>query len=299
MSGNSGVGGFIITFDRADTLIETINSVLKQTICFKVLWIIDNGDSPKVLQLLESVQNKIIKYHQVGYNAGPAGAARIGLELCYKDNLEWIYWGDDDDPPLFKDTIEKLIQTASNYPLPGIIGAVGHFFDPYTGKIIRTNNDQLDTEGGLIVDSIAGNMTMIVHSNVIEKGVLPDDDLFFGFEELDFCLRVKKLGFDILVDKKIFKRHREFFNRTDVKIKIYKKKPIDKLWREYYSTRNLLYISRKNHFFIMKLSVLLKSVFKIIYGFRYGFKYGFRNSKMISYGILHFFVRKMGNRNLR
>ena len=108
----------------------------------------------------------------------------------------------------------------------------------------------------------------------------------FGFEELDFCLKVKRRGFSILVDCGLFLEARRLHGRLEVKMLVYQKK--NNLVREYYSLRNLLFISDSLTLDSMKRKLYLKWIAKAFYGFRYGLKYGFKNFQMIGLAFWHY-----------
>jgi GT2 family glycosyltransferase len=223
----------------------------------------------------------------MGYNSGPAGAAAKGLKICAKEGLDWIYWGDDNDPPEFEDTFEKLLSIKDDNPYCAILGAVGQFFDHKKGEIKRIQSRLLKKKRSIEVEFIAGGMSMLVHKDVVNVGILPNPDLFFGFEELDFCLKAKRQGFAMMVHCGLFLALREKYDRINFEPPLYKKK--SNLVREYYSLRNLLFISDEQTLDSMKNNLTLKWVGKSIYGFRYGFRYGLKNFKMIFLAFQHYY----------
>jgi GT2 family glycosyltransferase len=131
--------------------------------------------------------------------------------------------------------------------------------------------------------------------------VLPDPLLFFGFEELDFCMRVKKNGFRIVVDGNLYYQYREFHNNIN------KTTPLLSLRtgrtaivRDYYSKRNLLYIFKCNFLFIALLILLCKIIFKTIIIFSKGLDVGLFNMKFMIYAVFHGLFNSMGKRfNIR
>ncbi|AWW33255.1 glycosyl transferase [Echinicola strongylocentroti] len=286
-----------MTYNRPQIVVETILSLEAQTQPLEVIWIIDNSSNYNTKESVLSLHNPKIRYFNVGYNAGPAGAAKIGLNLCIKENLDWIYWGDDNDPPVFQDSFERLLGEVSKETdrcSIGIVGTVGHFFDNKRGVINKTSLDLLLGNGLLEVDSVAGNMTMMVNKRVLEAGIYPDPTLFFGFEELDFCLKVKRKGFGIYVDKVQFRELKNYFNKTGANRSFYNKKTLNSLPREYYTVRNLLFIASKYGFKEMKVRLIIKCMVKSLFGFKYGFKYGVENAKYLLMGLFHFLMNKKG-----
>lgn len=289
---------FLVTYNRPQALLETINALFRQTSSPSKILILDNGNLPDDFLDVHFLADERLACHKIGFNAGPAGAAEIGLRLLAAEGFEWIFWGDDNDPPPFRDTIERLL--ASYYVTQnaglGMLGMVGHQFNYCSGVLVRSTFENLQGEGILDVDSVAGNQSMLVHRSVVESGILPDPSLFFGFEELDFCLSVKAGGFRIGVDKELFRKCREHFNRTGFKNTGPYKYAESSLWRQYYSTRNLFLIYHKHGLRSAWWFHLLRSLVKLVYNFRYGWNFGQKSWRMISAGLFDGLLGRSGFR---
>lgn len=289
---------FIITYNRELLLCETISVLLRQSIVPQKILILDNGNLPADYIVEKLMREHRVSYHCMGFNAGPAGAAAVGLRMLAAEGFEWVYWGDDNDPPIFLDTFERMFKSNLNdrHSQYELLGTVGHRFNRLSGSIIRTPDGAINTSGLLEVDSIAGNQSMLVHRSVVEAGVLPDPKLFFGFEELDFCLSVKAAGFRIGVDKSLFLRCRQHFNRMGLKETGPYKYPESALWRQYYSTRNLLLIFRKHGLWSAWVFHLIRSSVKLFYNFRHGWVYGRKSWRMVSAGLVDGLLGRSGFR---
>jgi GT2 family glycosyltransferase len=294
---NYNFAAFIITRNRPDTLITTISTVFSQTLPPECILIVDNSDDYDTKQGIASLQNEKLLYHSVGYNAGPAGGAYWGLKLLFEKGYDWVMWIDDDDPPKFEDLFEKMFQIVEHNDSPalGMVGSVGERFDFRRAKIMRFKDDMLN--GYLDVDTISGNMFPLVNRRVFEKGILPSREFFFGFEELGFCLEVKRSGFRIMISGELHYEHRRFANRLNLKKKLTYQRSADSLWREYYSVRNITYIllhqeNKRKAAFISVSFNLCKSIFV----FRYGFRYGKIASLLILQGIWDGIFEKLGMR---
>jgi glycosyltransferase involved in cell wall biosynthesis len=278
--------GFVITYNRPQILMDTIRKLFAQSYPPEFIWVIDNSENLETDHAVASLMDPRIKLHRMGYNSGPAGAAKKGLILCARDGADWILWGDDNDPPFFEDTFERLLSIRDVNPFCGVIGSVGHFFDRKKGVIKRIQSRLLEKKESVEVDFVAGGMSMIVSSDLVKAGIFPNEDLFFGFEELDFCLKASRRGFKMIVHCGVFLELRKLHHRTDFERPIYKKKT--KPEREYYSLRNLLMISDTLTLPAMRNQLIKKWLGKSVYGFRYGLKYGLRNAQMIFLAFYHY-----------
>jgi len=283
-----GFAAFIMTYERPHILKGTIEKIMAQTMPPEKIIVVDNSESWDTKYLIEALGHPTVAYHRVGYNAGPAGAAKIALQKLTEEGYQWIYWGDDDDPPMFNDSFEKLFQIVNNESLKtlGLIGGVGHFFNRRTGTISRVSTELIRSCEAIEVDSVAGGQTMIVNSEIVKMGILPDVNFFFGFEELDFCLKVKKGGFKIMVSTDLFIRAREKYDRLSYKRPLYIKKEITALKRQYYSIRNLLVILKREKLYSAYVYTICKGLIKSLFGFRYGWRYGSVNFRMLFWGIV-------------
>lgn len=299
---NRNYAAFIMTYERPRELKQTIQKLIKQSLPPEYLLVIDNSTSTETQEMMEELTSPTIGFYKMGYNAGPAGAAKMGLEKLASMGFDWIYWGDDDDPPQDDLEIEYLfggiIYLQEKGIQAGMIGGKGGRFNTLTGRIKSLSNQQLREGPCVEVDSVPGGHSMLVNSEVVKAGVLPDEKLFFGFEEFDFCLRIKSNGFKIFIRTEKWLKERVKTGNTDPH---YRWKgssfgKTEKVWRGYYSTRNLLEIYRKNHFFSAFLFLLIKSVLKMGLGFRYGSDYGRKGFRAQVMALYDFFNGKFGRK---
>jgi GT2 family glycosyltransferase len=268
--------------------------LFSQTVPPEKVLLIDNDEQESGREVVEQLSDFPVAYIAMDYNSGPAGASKKGLEQLASEGYQWIAWIDDDDPPYFPDVFEKLLQLAQTNPKCGCVGVVGQYFDRKKALMKRVPNSLLNGNGILEVDTIAGGMIKLVNSNFVkEQLVLPDASLFFGFEELDYDLQMQKAGYKLLVDKALFLQHRIYHNRLYIE-KIAIKKSERQLVRDYYSSRNMLYILKKNRLFRALFYTFLRIAYKCVITFKYGFSQGMVNLKYQSKAILHFIFGSYG-----
>ncbi|HMO33793.1 MAG TPA: glycosyltransferase [Lacibacter sp.] len=287
---------FIITYKRPETAATTIRALFQQTRPPDEVVVIDN-DPAQSASVLENIDGLPVRYVPVGSNSGAAGGAAKGLQVLAATGYDWISWIDDDDPPIFKDVYERLLHLATTQPACGCVGIIGQQFDRRNGIITRFPDAAINGTGALEVDTIAGGMIKIVNGGMVrEHKVYPDDRMFFGFEDLDVDLQIRKAGYHLYVDKELFLRHRKHYNRMNLEVQRSVQKPKERLWREYYSIRSLLAILRKHGLDAAFFSTLLRAVYKVFYNYRFGFVYGNKNAGYMVRGILDFMLGKYGKR---
>ncbi|WP_026838111.1 glycosyltransferase [Gillisia sp. JM1] len=95
-------------YECSEIILNTINKLQSQTFPPEVILIVDNSNSNLTKEVIQGQGFQDVIYHQVGYNSGPAGAAYYGLKELTRLGYDWIYWGDDDNPPRDRHEFEDL-----------------------------------------------------------------------------------------------------------------------------------------------------------------------------------------------
>lgn len=272
---------FIMTYERHNILEESIQNLFSQTLPPEKILIVDNSVTYESQRLIYKLNIPNVEYYRVGYNSGPAGASAIGLMHLAKQGYKWIFWCDDDNPPPFENCLEELIALAEKLGDEcGQVGIVGHNFNKLKGTFIRTPDADILNSEFLPVHYIGGGSAKTVNSKVILQGIIPEEKLFFGFEDLDFDLALQKNGFRSYVHSKLFWQCRKKFNKDNYQHTINLKKDNSRFWREYYSIRNMLYILRKNKLYVAFCLNIILLFGKILLSIRHGFTYSVSITKL-------------------
>tara|TARA_Y100000588_G_C14037526_1_gene831430 strand:- start:106 stop:972 length:867 start_codon:yes stop_codon:yes gene_type:complete len=281
-----------MTYNRSAILEGTIKKILSQSLSPEKVLIIDNSDNDETEKMVTAIDDSRLEYLRLGYNAGPAGSARIGLEMLASQGYDWIYWGDDDDPPKEIYVFENLINKASTLDNVGCIGSVGNFFNSQLGALRSVSNLELKNSITLDVDVIPGGHNLIVNGGMVRNSyVLPNEKYFFSFEDLYFCFQVKKNGYRVVVDSESWYKSR--LRDGLIEDRYYykaanKKKP--NLNRAYYSHRNLLHFLFKNGLYQAFLLNVVKGIVKPVYFLKFGVRFSV-SSTFVFYKALFDFLR--------
>lgn len=285
-----------MTYNRPNILKATIGKLIAQTRPPDLILVVDNGSELETKSVAEDFSSSRVGYARMSGNLGPAGAAHYGLEYLIAKGYQWIYWGDDDDPPRHADTIERLLNIVSTNREEkiGAVGEVGQRFDWGKGTISRLEDSEL--HGCVVVDVIAGGQQFILNASAVKDVGLPRKELFFGYEEPELCLRLRRAGYKLLIDGERMKEARISAGRYGKEVKgSALDRPRESLWRHYYSTRNYIYMMR--HSFSradLAHRQASKEFVKALFSFKRGLKYGLTFSHMSLLGILHGYKDKMG-----
>jgi GT2 family glycosyltransferase len=182
-------------------------------------------------------------------NTGPAGGFRAGLLRASErlGSARWVYLCEDDIglfdlprgrlAPLIA-AVEHL-ETAADRPV-GAVFAYGRDLRRRTG--ITVPHPTTDQRFDPVDDACWG--ASLVSRRVLDAGVLPDERLFFGYEDFDFFLKVTDAGFSTLLDNEAA-RAVAGLARDDAFIG---ERPLDadEGWRAYYVARNFLELARRH-----------------------------------------------------
>jgi rhamnopyranosyl-N-acetylglucosaminyl-diphospho-decaprenol beta-1,3/1,4-galactofuranosyltransferase len=248
--------GVLVTFNRFTELTTTLQRLEAQTRQLDRLLVVDNGGGAENWSALQGLR---AEYVDAGDNLGPAGGYALGMNLLLEtaSDDDWIFLFDDDDPPFFDDAIENAagfaLEMAASDPGVGAVGISGGRFDLGTGRVSRIGDAEI--RGPVPVDHITGGGLPAYRVGAVrEIGVfLPE--LFFGFEELEYGLRLTSAGHPLYADgtqwarRKAVKRDAGLLPSEEVsaaRSSATSLKVSEPSWRRYYSLRNLIFILRRH-----------------------------------------------------
>lgn len=293
----SRVGAFVITFHRTEAVADYVRRLLSQSRPPDHVLVVDNGASHETEAAIRALADPRVEYQAMEGNLGPAGAAAHALDRLRGAGFDWILWGDDDNPPVTADTLERLLAIARQVEDPrlGGVAATGVRWDWRRGETRRIPDDQLD--GILDIDAAGGNQCLMLRSSILESVGLPDPKLFFGLEEMEYCLRIRRAGYRLLVDGSLLHQYREHFGRLGHHARRLpaRRHPVGKLWRRYYNSRNYIYLMR-NTFGRPDLArrEAVKALVRTAACWRHGFRYGWRYTRLQLAGVRDGFTGRMG-----
>ncbi len=230
-----------ITEDLLKSLKEVNNYPLLEII------VVDNGSKIDPVPAWE-VQYPQIKFVRSEANTGFAGGNNIGIQHATGDYLFLINNDTEVTPPL----IGRLVQTMESNPKIGLLSPKIHYFDQpgmiqYAGYTpmnyftarnacigqFEKDNGQYDNASG--ATGYAHGAAMMISRDAMNKAGLMSENYFLYYEELDWCERVIRAGYEIHVDLSVLIYHKESVSvgkRTALK--------------EFFMNRNRILFIRKN-----------------------------------------------------
>jgi GT2 family glycosyltransferase len=243
------LGAFIVTFHREDHLRRSLEVLMAQTRPPDAVLVVDNGSSAETAALVgelgRTTSRTELLYEDTGANLGSAGGTAYGTRRLGELGFDLIYSGDDDNPPRTPDTLERLLDLLGRSgDEVGGVGTVGARFDWRRGGVERIPDEEL--EGTLPVDFIGGDHKLILRRAVVEAGGIPDARLFFGYPDLEHCLRLRRDGWALRIEGQLMRQYRELTGKLGLRAvrSPIPRRPRSALWRTYYTTRNYIHMMR-------------------------------------------------------
>ncbi|HEY4928965.1 MAG TPA: hypothetical protein VIH95_07415 [Acidimicrobiales bacterium] len=184
-------------------------------------------------------------------NTGPAGGFRAGLVEAFADpGCQWAYLCEDDiglfDLPLPRVAalVERVDAISPTHPSVGAVVAYGRTF---VGRGAHTVN-VVPAEADLLPVDVACWGATLVSRRVVDSGVLPDPELFFGVEDFDFFCRTREAGWEVLLDGDAARAVADQQTNDGRDRAIRKDRPNDaaEAWRAYYHARNSIELARRH-----------------------------------------------------
>jgi len=227
-----GIHGVLVTYQRPVELAETLEAVGRQSRRLDTLVVVDNSPTDEIKAVVAAATAAArIDYVANDHNAGAAGGIALGMQRClaHAADDDWIFLLDDDDPPPDDDVIADHLRVAiTAAPKVAGIGAGGAWLDWKRGRLNPVHSGSADYLK-------SGWFPLYRVSAVRVVGVF-HAPLFFGFDDLEYGLRLRASGWHLLV---VPGRSASRANGSKPSLRV---GPVE--WRRYYSLRNLIHLLR-------------------------------------------------------
>ena len=210
----------LINWNSGNKTKDCIESLFQSSYKKFNIIVVDNGSTDQSIEDLEQSYNQSNKIEFIKYfkNTGFCYANNRAMEKALSNNSEYIILLNN-DMSVASDWLEKLIMTAEKNDnavvfgskikfknMPDLLNSTGiHMnisgycwdrdFGEYDKNVNRETSSILAVSGG----------SMMIRSSILKDSGLLDEDYFAYYEDLEFCLRVrrKKLGEIIYVNDSI------------------------------------------------------------------------------------------------
>ncbi len=194
------VAAVVVTFNRKDMLLETLDGLCKQTRSVDRIFLINNASSDGTQQLLEEkgvLEWDNLEYHSLKENTGGAGGFSYGMQVAVDAGYDWVWTMDDDIEPDHK-ALEKLLEytdisecmnSRKVFTENGESQYWEQYFDFATCRLIDLKNASFRCGKEWCSVNVACFEGMLASRNLIIKISPPDPDYFIIHDDTVFGIK--------------------------------------------------------------------------------------------------------------
>lgn len=208
-SGRMRVSAVVLNYRTPDDTRLAVKSLLASNTKFHQVIVVNNDEIHTAQDALRDVLPSIVYLH-TGRNLGFSGGINVGIREALDGGADAVLLTNSDVfvPPDCVARLEQALVRSPNAGIagpmvlarsdPGRIASLGMAYVPGTGRMRHHGYGErlrsLPPPNGDRVDGVSGCL-MLVRRDVFDTIGLLDEEFFFSFEDLDFCLRAKRAGF--------------------------------------------------------------------------------------------------------
>jgi GT2 family glycosyltransferase len=250
VSAPENVAAVVLTFQRRRLAGDVTRSLLD-----------DEGFDPRRVIVVVNGEGglddpdleKQVRIERLPDNLGPGTGFGHGLKQAFADPaVEWAYLCEDDvglfdlPRPRVADVLARVAAEPSERGPVGAVVAYGRTFA--RGGHTENTVPPPDAPNGLGPVDVACWGATLVARPVVDAGILPDPDWFFGYEDFDFFCRLRRAGFSLLVDAVAARAVAAQQTSEGRAAALGAERPVDaeEAWRAYYVARNFFTFARRH-----------------------------------------------------
>jgi len=221
---NQSVAVVIVTYNRLALLKECLDALRGQSRKPDALIVVNNASTDGTAEWIKT-QNDLTIINQTT-NEGSAGGFYYGMKYASDNNFDWIWVMDDDAAPQ-KECLKKMLDSFDEdnpfVVLAPLVNEGGTLITNHRSNFsikpdLSGFQQSLKKETALEpqVIQFASFVGLMIAKKLTDKCGLPDKDLFFQNDDVEYCLRINKHGKILLVPGAIIDHK---FVKKDLEIK--------------------------------------------------------------------------------
>jgi GT2 family glycosyltransferase len=203
----------VLNWNAPDDTLACVNSLQNASYPQKEILIVDNGSTDdSVYKLKEAFPQ--IKLIETGKNMGFVGGNNLGMTYALEEDFDYVLVLNN-DTEVNSDFLELLLENSESDPQIGAVGPKINYFSK-TGVIWSAGGD-IDARHGTTsmkgigqpdngqfglnpysVDFLTG-CAILIKKTTLQKIGLLDPRFFMYYEDVEWCVRMKKAGYKIQV----------------------------------------------------------------------------------------------------
>jgi glycosyltransferase involved in cell wall biosynthesis len=202
--------GVLVTYRRPAMLAVVLARLAAADPAPYRLVVVDNAPTEETTSIARGTGQPWIEYVPASRNLGPSGGRSLGMRRLLEDadDRDWIVLFDDDDPlpdPALLGLLRDAAEAArADDPATAGYGLRGSRFDMTTGRPVPVARGPV--VGRAPVDHLSGGFFPLYSVAAVRSTGVFMDDLLFGWEDLEFGLRLRRSGCSIYMDATLWRR---------------------------------------------------------------------------------------------
>lgn len=200
----------ILNTNRREDTIACLGSLLANTYPNHQALVLDNSSTDGSVEAIRSAFPSV-EIIALNDNAGYAGNNNVGIQAALDRGADWVFVLNE-DTILAPNCLEQLVQAGEADGNVGIVGPMVYHFDepeviqsaggtlgPYWEALHIGINERDIRQFPVTrsVDWISGCAIMVRRDAIKQVGML-DAKFFYYWEEVDWCIRVRRAGWKIV-----------------------------------------------------------------------------------------------------
>ena len=203
----------ILNWNTYEETIECLKSLQKITYPNYEIIVVDNGSTNNSLRVLKEWKESKITLISTGKNLGASGGRNVGINYTMGNKTDYILTLDN-DTVVSPDFLEPLVKIGESDKRIGITGSKIYYYDKPTkiyaagGKVnwwkgggynSGMNRSNKKKYNKIRERNFLTGCSLLIKRKVIEElGKLDEDYFFWGGEDLDYCVRAKRKGYQLV-----------------------------------------------------------------------------------------------------
>ncbi len=202
----------ILNWNGLDDTVECLESLRKVTYPNYEVIVVDNASEGDDVRIIREKFGDYIHVIENEENYGFAEGSNVGIRYALSSNADYVLLLNN-DTVVHPDFLTELVKDALVDKNIGIVGPTMYYYDRpekvavsasfinyWTANIFSQRRGQIDTgqvEDTFEVDCVGGFCMLISRDVLLSAGLL-DPRFFFGYDDVDICIRAARQGFRIL-----------------------------------------------------------------------------------------------------
>jgi GT2 family glycosyltransferase len=248
---NLKIAVVIVTFNRCNELVKTISAIQNQGILVNDIIVINNNSTDNTKNILDSNYKNIQSIH-LNENIASAGGFSKGMQTAFEKGYDWVWLFNDDSRPVEGSLKSILVHLNSDKIEIGLL-KIANKDENNKAVLLYWNGVRkpvsVDVSNEIVQTDLITFDGCIISKKTIEKIGYCDPLYFMGTYEFDYCLKAKDAGIGVytlpnglIEDGKLGGK-----NGTPP-------------WRQYYNTRNHLWLALNRKSFVIFKGWLIREI---------------------------------------